>query len=239
MYYCVSYPDSLKWVLPTCDKMTVFLTGFLPAMASDYSSMTRASQELLGSNLLTMCSSALVYWQWAGLNFHSLLSTQHLIGACILTTKHDKCMYYGITGGTKLETYMVWSLCMNGLIFCTREMILAVKMLSIDSISQPWWKGYLVPWINVAFDWNAITRIINHIFIPKLADACHFLDAKRIDMRLSSCHDCWFLKGGNSKNWQQRLWTWLSKQTWCTKLNWWASNHRLRYRILYECLTEQ
>ena len=85
-----------------------FSTDFLPAMASDHSSMTN-KLELLKNRwvhkLLAMCSidwaRARTYWQWAGPKIFTLLSAHHLIGTYFLTTESDKHMHlltglYGI-----------------------------------------------------------------------------------------------------------------------------------------------
>ena len=68
---------------------------FLPAMASDHSSMIYKLELLKNCwvhNLLAMCLSAQTYWQWAWPKFYPLLSTHHVIGTHFLTTESDKHM---------------------------------------------------------------------------------------------------------------------------------------------------
>ena len=91
-----------KWVSPK----KLFFHDFLPAMASDHTSMkyycNRAySKNHCVHNLLALWSSAQTCWQWARPKLHSLLSAHHLIDECFLTTKNDKRMHlltrlYGI-----------------------------------------------------------------------------------------------------------------------------------------------
>ena len=78
-----------------------FSTGFLPAMASDHSSLTNTLERLKSRWILTCWSCARsierspnsrTYWQWAGPKIHSLLSAHHLIGVEFLTTESDKRM---------------------------------------------------------------------------------------------------------------------------------------------------
>ena len=72
-----------------------FSMYFLPAMAFNHISMTYKLELLknhLIHNLLAMCSSVRMYWQWVWPKLHSLLSPHHLIGTYFLTTESDKRM---------------------------------------------------------------------------------------------------------------------------------------------------
>ena len=71
------------------------LASFLPAMASNYTSMNyyRAfSKNRCIYNLLAMWLSAQMCWQWAGPKLQSLLSAHCLIGTYFLTTESGKGM---------------------------------------------------------------------------------------------------------------------------------------------------
>ena len=79
----------------SCQRNRLFFHDFLPAMASDHTSMNynRAFFEnRCVHNLLTLSLSARTCWQWVGPKLHSLLSAHRLIGAYFLTTESDKCI---------------------------------------------------------------------------------------------------------------------------------------------------
>ena len=74
-------------------KQDCYFPSFLPAMASNHTSMNYNGVVLKNHGvhkLLVLCSSAQTCWQCVGPKFHSLLSAHHLIGAYFLTTESNK-----------------------------------------------------------------------------------------------------------------------------------------------------
>ena len=95
MFYC----DGSQWTLDlnfevSFAKQDSYFSSFLPAMASNHTSMNNNSccQESLSSYLAGFAlkhSNVLIV---GGAKIHSLLSAHHLIGAYFLATESDKRM---------------------------------------------------------------------------------------------------------------------------------------------------
>ena len=102
----------------SCLECWLFFHGFLPVMASDYTS-TNYYESFFKSrcvqNRLALWLRARTCWQWAGPKLHSLLyvNAHHLIGAHFLTTNSDKCMrlltrlYGASTRSLKCHGYII------------------------------------------------------------------------------------------------------------------------------------
>lgn len=94
-------------------------------------------------------------------------------------------------------------------------------------MTYPGEKDRIIWWIlviNAAFHWNTmhISRVLStkHChFARKPANARHFCDCKRGDMRPSSYRNCWLCKDENNKHWRSaavmNVATWPSKQARC------------------------
>ena len=157
---------------------TVFFHWWLPIMLP-WSISELFSRIARVYNLLALCSSTWMCWQWVWPKFHSLSSAHHLIGTYFLTTRSDKRMclstrLYGIF----FQGYMyVWSIEQvqtkrKGLAGSTRSMLCAYNCFILRMYS--WYFDFSFVHMYITYFWLPVLAPI----IKKVVVVSHFMQCK-------------------------------------------------------------